>query len=220
MRGAALCTVRVSDPGDVDMGSNLREKIERWFKSHEDGEFCSPETRLPYSVIGPSQSPGTIVYTTKPSSVALGVCEGGRRPILGMVGRYGLPSEQDAGWLRDLANVHRLVFLGDLDPPDLLIYAWMIDFLRPNSMTYLGISDQYISALSVNLPKTYVMTCTTAEHESLPLLKDVFPEFESIIGSQSAQLLADGKKIEIEAVVSALGSAERLLQPAVTDPQS
>ena len=42
-----------------------------------------------------------------------------------------------------------LLFLGDMDPADLMIFAWLREFLRPKSIVHLGVNDQYIAELAV-----------------------------------------------------------------------
>ena len=99
---------------------NPIDKITAWFNEQDDGEFACPARTHPFQVIGPTPSTQAILYTTKAQCVlALKDCE--TALATGMIGRYGLPNEEDVAWLRVLAGERTVYFLGDGDPVDLLI---------------------------------------------------------------------------------------------------
>jgi hypothetical protein len=198
------------------MGINKAKLIETWFNDYrDDGEFSHQERFYPYTVIGPSSKAGRIVFATKPARVGLEIERYGDRASIGLIGRYGLPSADDAKWIRRLVGNHELWFLGDLDPPDLLILAWLRARLRPKRVEHLGINDSYLDELQVCLPDSFAMKCSLSERRSLPLLQKAFPRLSAIVGARCAELLEHGRKIELEAVVSAIGATAPILQPIV-----
>jgi len=97
-----------------------------------------------------------------------------------------------------------LFYLGDLDPPDLMIFAWLREKLLPKPIRNLGISDAYLTHLNAVLPPTFVMQCSPSERRALKVLRKVFPDLAETVGAVAAQLLREGRKIELEAVVSAI----------------
>jgi hypothetical protein len=193
--------------------------IANWFARHShDGEFAYDPPGPPYSVIGPLGPAGRIVFTTKQFPVASAIRDCAECARLGMIARYGLPSDADADWIRHVTADHMLLFLGDLDPVDLLVFAWLRAQLDTKHVVHLGISDSFLAELRVDLSDTFVIDCSQSERESLPLLLDVFPDFRETVGRECADLLDKGRKIELEAVVSALGTYTSLLLPALKDP--
>jgi hypothetical protein len=69
--------------------------ITAWFSDHDDGEFARPERSHPFKIIGPAASARTVLYTTKPQCVlALDDCDTAFS-VTGLIGRYGLPNEDD-----------------------------------------------------------------------------------------------------------------------------
>ena len=121
-----------------------------------------------------------------------------------MIGHYGLPRPSDVLWIERVALSNELFYLGDLDPPDLMIFAWLREKFFPKPIRHLGISDAYLTQLRAVLPPTFVMQCSPSERRALPVLRKVFPDLAETIGAGAAQLLMEGRKIELEAVVSAL----------------
>jgi hypothetical protein len=80
---------------------------------------------------------------------------------------------------------------------------------------HLGVSDSFLARLQIDLPESFMVRCSPEEEESLSLLEQVFPDFREIVGPKCAQTLERKHKIEIEAVVSTMGTVAGLLQPAI-----
>jgi len=98
--------------------------IENWFAERDgDGEFVRLPRAFPYSVIGPSNSEsGSLLFTSKPHAVEAAFRD--EAPVgLAMVGRYGLPHPADVDWIRGMAPTSGIMFLGDMDPVDLLVFS-------------------------------------------------------------------------------------------------
>ena len=100
------------------------DRITALFNDHDgDGEFTCPARTNPFQVVFPTPSAKTILYSTKPLCVlALEDCE----TVLatGLIGRYGLPTEDNFSFGYVHCTGDRVVyFLGDADPVDLLIFV-------------------------------------------------------------------------------------------------
>ncbi len=200
------------------MSFDLTNAIEEWFRQcGDDIEFVRGERADAYMVIGPSETKATTiyVYATKPSCVLEAKWKYPNFDGVGIISRTGLPNTSDASWIRDLLGQHELMFLGDMDPVDLMVFAWLRAHLDHTQMTYLGISDSYLNQLRVVLPQTFIMSCAPSEQASLSFLGTVLPDFRELVGPDCAALLDKGCKIELEAVASSLGPPGPLLLPAL-----
>lgn len=196
------------------MDLNRPKSIDEWFESADDDtDFVCEERAFPYSVIGPVNASSTVIFTTKPACVLSSVRTHPEFATIALVGRSGLPSAEDLNWFRDLVGQRRLLFLGDMDPVDLMVFAWLRENLKPSDIGHLGVSDSYIQKLHVQLPDNFIMSCTPTEISSLSLLEEVFSDFREVIGHECTKLLDAGRKIELEAVASALGDSAPLLSP-------
>ncbi len=200
------------------MREKTTSRIEAWFAEHGgDGDFgFDPST--PYQVISPASRVGRVVFATKSFPVVHAINECGARAGLGVIARYGLPSENDIRWIADFAAKHELLFLGDMDPVDLLIFAWLRAHLRPERITHLGVNDAYLAALKVDLPESFILACSPSEQASLPLLEEILPDLGQTLGPMCYSTLQQGRKIELEAIVSTLGTPNSILLPAVKRP--
>ena len=200
------------------MRLDLSNAIDEWFTRCGDGiEFVRCGRADPYAVIGPSRpkSRPTYVYATKTSCILDARQEHPEFDVIGLISRVGLPNAEDVPWISGLIGQGQLVFLGDMDPVDLMVFAWLKARLKHASLTYLGISDGYLSQLGVVVPEAFIMSCAPCERSSLTLLGSVLPDFRELIGPVCAALLDDGRKIELEAVVSSLSPPGPLLLPAL-----
>ncbi|HUY92124.1 MAG TPA: hypothetical protein VMV10_25505 [Pirellulales bacterium] len=195
------------------MASELAKTIENWFAANGDGEFVVGEDAGPYSVIPPGRESARIIFSTKASLIAMAIERCPRRGELGMVARQGLPNEADLRWLRGTMGASELWFLGDMDPPDLMIFAWLRHHLPEKQILHLGVSDAYLAALQLSLSESFVVRCSNSERSTMETLAAVFPDFREVTGPKCASLLEQGSKIEVEAVVSAAGSAAPILLP-------
>ena len=197
------------------MSRNLTAKIEKWFDRHAgDGNFALECRSHSYSVIGPVNSNTRIVYATKPRHVVMAIDASATPDRFGMIGRYGLPQRADVKWIRDFVGNRKVLFLGDLDPPDLIVYAYLRAHFAPVPLRHLGINDAFLKKQQSQLPEGFLMSLSKSERRSVPFLREVLPDLAKIVGRHCAQLLEDGRKIELEAVSSANLFAG-LLNPAI-----
>ena len=179
------------------MRSNSTRPIEAWFtKQSDDGDFVSASEPTCYTVIGPTNNADRIVFATKPALIATVICNSNERRSCGLIGHYGLPRASDIRWIRRLTEGHEVIFLGDLDPQDLMIFYWLRARLRPNAIHYLGICDSFLAELDVYLPESFVLKCSPSERRSLALLEGLFPDLNAVVGTKCAGILKRRRKIE------------------------
>src|SRR5690606_14852214 len=126
------------------MQTEVAKQIETWFHDHDgDGEFARSLRSVPYLLVPPQGPSGSIIYTTKPNLVLNALIRADHTAMPGLAGRYGLPATTDASWLRDLAGSREILFLGDLDPVDLMVFLWLRGRLSSLNLKYMGISDAF-----------------------------------------------------------------------------
>jgi hypothetical protein len=184
------------------MNKGLAKTIQLWFAKHDgDGEFALGTRALPFSVIRPAGAAAPVLYTTKPSIVTP-IIDREARPGFGMIGRYGLPGEADLRWIHKVIGRHPLLFLGDMDPVDLMVFAWLRAVLRPRPVTYLGVNDDFLKALELPSTGSSSIPCAPSERASIALLKRVFPDLTEKVGHKCAEMLERGEKVELDVIVS------------------
>ncbi len=184
------------------MRNDPAKLIQSWFAKHDrEGEFTSNARACPYSVIGPADAAGRVIFTTKPTTVSVIFHRCGIQRGVGMIGRYGLPDDADLAWIRRIVGRRALLFLGDMDPGDLLVFAWLSARLRPRRVTHLGINDVLLEALRIRPSPSLVIPCEAFERKSLAFLNKEFPAFRETVGPRCAAMLDQGDKLELEAVL-------------------
>ncbi|KKK52402.1 hypothetical protein LCGC14_3105280 [marine sediment metagenome] len=182
------------------MDLDLAKWIERWFMRHaDDGEFSCHVRAHPYSVVGPSNATTSLVYTTKPAFVCKAIETVLVSGKIGLIGRYGLPCEVDLQWIRTLVGTRTLLFLGDMDPVDLMVFAWLRRRCSSH-IVYVGVSDSFLAQLGIGANESLTNACQPSEKESLCVLKKVFPDFKDTVGPECCTILEGGRKIELEAI--------------------
>jgi hypothetical protein len=142
------------------------QQIEDFFARNDgDGEFAAPRREWwPYTVIGPASDSEGFVYATKVRSTLLkAIAESGGAMPSGLLGCPALPSEFDVNWIRRLTANARLCFFGDLDPPDLLIFAWLRTRLSPQVVLHLGVNDAMLARLNASVPDHYTIPLSASE---------------------------------------------------------
>lgn len=175
------------------------DAIRRWFVEHEDGDFAIAPPGHPYFVVPPSTSSSNIVYTTKPQCLLAPFAGAAAEPSFGVVGRYGLPGEREIGWLRTATNGRQVRFVGDADPCDLLIFTWLSSRMP---ISYHGLNDLLLKKCNVLVNDRLQSVQSASETAAMKFLTEQLPNFHELLGSDCAAVLASGRKIEIEALVS------------------
>ena len=177
---------------------DVASEIRRWFREHENGEFVQMGPLCPYSITSPTSRTDHVLYTTKPACVLAALEKGRPSTLIQVIGRAGLPDENGAAWLRNLADNRPVVFMGDADPADLLVFAWLRSQM---SVSYVGLSDMLVQKLRDQTDHALTIPLSDSEREAMSLVAEVFPEYKTSVGQRCADYLNQGRKVEIEVVV-------------------
>ncbi len=81
-------------------------------------------------------------------------------------------------------------------------------------ITHLGVSDAYLAELQVEVPESFQISCSSFELASMALLEEAFPDVRVALSPKCFAVLQQGRKIELESVVSTMSSAASVLLPA------
>jgi hypothetical protein len=81
---------------------------------------------------------------------------------------------------------------------------------------HFGINDGSISHLGCQIPEGYRIRLGPSERAAVPLLDKDLLDLRETVGPQFCALLHEGYKVEIEAVVSAMGTPAPIFQLAET----
>jgi hypothetical protein len=167
----------------------MQHPIRNWFEQHDgdDGDFYIASRSDPFDAVPPRDATDTVLY-----------CIGDEQPFATVL-RYGLPSESDAAWLAATANSRRLLFLGDADPADLLIYAWLRERL---TVEHCGLSDELLQKCGVPFENRLTIEMKPSERAAMPLVSEHLGDPPAILGPWCAGLLNSRRKIELEALFS------------------
>lgn len=189
----------------------MQNPIRDWFEQHDDddGDFCIAPRSVPFDVVPPKNATDTVLYCTKQHLIHKLLHElddekqGDEKlenwPPFATVLRYGLPSESDIAWLAATTGSRRLLFLGDADPADLLIYAWLRERL---TIEYRGLSDALLEKCGVPFENRLTIEMKPAERAAMPLVMHHLGDLPATLGPWCGGLLAAGRKIELEALFS------------------
>ena len=140
------------------------------------------------------------VYATKQTVLSEQVLSGLPKNV-SLIVRNGLPGAGDLAWIERMAGKSLLGFVGDLDPVDLMIFAWMEAQLPHGSLQFLGLGDRILRKLSPAEKRRAIISLSPSEIAAIPLLNEVLPEWDELIGRESHALVAGGLKIELEGVI-------------------
>lgn len=183
------------------MNESIASKIASFFASHhERGEFVRYPREAPYKLIAPTTEPSRIVYVTKCSVLSTGLLSDLPTDVM-LLSRYGLPADSDIALIGRLSDQAAVRFLGDLDPVDLLIFAWLRSQFVPDMVHFLGIRDDLLSCLSPQDRGNCTIDLDASEIEAIPLLEEALPDLYELVGPDSYRLLMAHRKIELEGLV-------------------
>lgn len=176
------------------------DRVRNWFVDHDgDGDFAISPQDHPFSVVPPASTSPCILYTTKPRSVLVPFSHTSLGFPCGFIGRYGLPDDRDLDWLRFTAQGRALIYLGDADPPDLLVFAWLRAHLR---VLYRGLNDSLLAECGVALRDQISISQSGSEMAAMPLVRECLPDLGDLLGGECTAILNSGRKIEVEAMIS------------------
>ena len=194
------------------MDNDATRLIEAWFAENEDGEYVSGTRARPFSVVGPTTDGAAIVFTTKPGVVVAALCPGAEADGPGVIGRCGLLSRTDLDWIGGMIGTRELLFLGDMDPADLMVFAWLRSSLGPRRVTFAGVNDALLEAAGLSATTALGIPLVPSEQRSLTVLRRVLPEIASTVGPNCARMLEQGRKIELEGVKSSREGVAAIVQ--------
>jgi hypothetical protein len=180
------------------MHPNDSDQRQRQISQVDGGELIYGKD-YPFTILFPPERPPIIVYTTKREATwQLLMLENSNLPV-GMIAHYGLGRDEDMPRVAALAQGCHICFLGDCDPFDLLVFAWLRMHMPAR---YLGTSDAVLSAVGVDVNDRITISLSEEEQRAMSLVRDVWPEFAEAVGPNCAALLDGGHKLELEALVS------------------
>lgn len=186
------------------MPPKVASRIESLFTG-DDGEFVRLPRAAAYSIVPSHGASRSLIYCTKAHVLTAIFADCPIPEDLATVARTGLPYESDVEWLLSLAAPRGLLFLGDLDPPDLLVFAWLREHLRPLPVEHLGIGDAMFDLLGIRPDDLPTIPLAASERAALPLLATIAPDLFAGAGERSRSLFQSGRKVELEAVLAQVG---------------
>jgi hypothetical protein len=84
----------------------------------DGGELVDVRSASPYSIVFPPSRCNAVIYTTKIHAASqLLVSQDGEIPV-GLIGRYGLPRDEDILAIAHIVRNHAVYFLGDCELSD------------------------------------------------------------------------------------------------------
>ncbi|RCS50652.1 hypothetical protein DTL42_11165 [Bremerella cremea] len=183
------------------MKHSIAWKISSFFASHqESGEFVRYPREALYKLIGATTEPSRFVYVTKCSALSPRLLPDLPTDVT-LLSRDGLPAPSDVELISCISKQVPIGFLGDLDPADLLTFAWLQAHFAPRQVPLLGIQDRLIQCLSDEEQRKCSLPFDESEIDALPLLQEALPDLQELIGPQSYRLIMSRQKIELEGLV-------------------
>ncbi len=145
----------------------MRDEIRKWFLDHEDGDFAILPQDHPYTVVPAPARSQCVLYTTKAQSLLAALSGNGVEVPCGVIGRYGLPAEDDVNFIKALVGKRQFVFVGDADPCDLLIFAWLRSWI---DISFRGVNDLLCELCGVQVDERLTIAQSDAESAAMSLV--------------------------------------------------
>ena len=171
--------------------------IEAWFRAHEDGEFCEYPSDHMSVLTGDHFNARTVIYTTKSHCIPQLHGLTLEAPVA-TIGRYGLPNSLDLALLSNHATSVNRVFIGDADPPDLLVFSWLREHVP---ILWYGVNDDFLIRHDHRTFDGVQIALSDSERETVQKLPQLCPDFRELLGKTCSSLLDDGFKIELEGAI-------------------
>lgn len=178
---------------DMQYPTSRLEFIESWFYRNQDGEFSILPSTVASTFLGDFTDAKTMVYTTKVRCLERVKWDADINYPIATVGRPGLPRKEDLTLMQSSKGTR--LFLGDADPVDLYVFAWLREYLP---IDWLGVSDDFLNAhgtLDIPWIQTPMSRSELDAHDHLP---KICPDYCTLLGSFCCSLLDKGFKIEVE----------------------
>ncbi len=165
----------------------------------DEGEVTADDRVNFFHVVTPPFDSESVLYATKSHAMDRFTALLQAAPHCGILVRHGIPQVADVSWIRHFVGNRKLYFLGDCDPFDLLVYQAVASEF---DMNFLGISDRFLSAMDVELKPSLSVAIEGAEARAWEMLLETRAPIESWVGEKCFGMLNQGRKMEVEAVVS------------------
>ena len=178
---------------------HMRDEIRKWFLDHDDGDFAILPQDHPYAVVPAPPRSQCVLYTTKAQSLLAALSGNDAEIPCGVIGRYGLPAEDDVDFIKALAGKRQFVFVGDADPCDLLIFAWLRSWI---DISFRGVNDLLYERCGASLDERLTISQSDAESAAMPLVARCVGDYTSLVGANCARVLAARRKVEVESLVA------------------
>lgn len=148
--------------------------------------------------VGVGNDAGTVIYTTKHLCLSRisGIAEF-QQPVV-TIARYGLPINDDLPFLHGSSPSVDRVFIGDADPPDILVFSWLREHLP---IVWHGVNDEFLIRHGNRGDEGIRIRMSDAERETIPNLLCFCPDFRELLGEYCSSLLDGGFKIEVEGAI-------------------
>jgi hypothetical protein len=172
------------------------DAIEAWFHSHDDGDFGIAPDGYDSVRVGNPMLAKTVIYTTKNACLSRVRSLSQLPSPMAVIGRYGLPTVDDLPFV--FGSSPSRIFIGDCDPPDILIFSWLREHLP---IVWHGVNDNFLELHRTRFIEWIWIPMSVSEREAVSLLPELCPDYRKLIGDYCASVLEDGFKIEIEGAI-------------------
>ncbi len=195
------------------MDKEITRIIQDYYDKHDgDGTFVRDDRAIPFKIIRPptsSNSPIIVARKTQLVLEALGYELEPESP--GFIGRGALPSPEDDKWIRAFVKSHRLIFLGSLDPADMMYFAWLRQRNYCRRLEYLGITDSYLRDVGASDPWRIAYKMSESQQQAMSVVDSVISDWSDIVGAVCSDVLRSGSAIDLDGIAGINKSASSLL---------
>ena len=174
------------------------KSIESWFRENEDGELCELPIDYLSARTGDHFNARTVMYTTKSHCLPRVRGLGNFEAPIATIGRYGLPSSHDLPLIQGSSTVINRIFMGDADPPDILVFSWLREHVP---ICWHGVNDEFLVRHGNRDCEGIRIQLSDAERETVKKLPQYCPDYRDMLGEYCSSLIDDGFKIELEGAI-------------------
>jgi hypothetical protein len=175
------------------------ESLRKQVAAFDDGEITTQDRTYPFNVVPPLANSKSVLYTTKFHSLRRFSESLETGPPCGVLARYGMPEIEHISWISAFVNDRTLLFLGDCDPFDLIVFSALASVFE---IEYLGVSDRLLKLMDVDIDHHLTIPLESGEAAALELILEKSDRMQTLVGPNCYAMLKEGRKMEIEAVVS------------------
>src|SRR5262245_40675597 len=199
------------------MIDSCAERIEAWFDNpaNEEGDFFRGWNA--YWLRSPRANTGRVLYLTK-QHVLSRIFETATEDLdIGYICFPGLPLRADAAWLTAFVGNRRLIFFGDLDPADVMIFAWLRARLPAANVIHFGLNDGMQQRIGYSMPSNCQIRLNTPERNAVANIEQFVPDMRDLLGPNAFDVWQNGFKFEVETLLSYLVGVDEDLYTLLTN---